>query len=600
MKFPNFSCPVYKIGDDQYEDKRYQYATTSQMSPASMSPAAIIYPQHPNADPDVLMAIRYAEANNLAIAVRTGGHAYSGTSSTTSNNLQLDLSQAYYEWDYNAETGLLQVGVSYSLFEFNTKLKEMGLFMPTGQCYDVHVGGHAQTGGYGQLARAFGLFSDQIVSFEIFLADGTKRVIVADSKEKSDKDLFFAVLGGGPGNYGIVTHITVRPFKDSDHKYARAFKKIIPYDPKFDHKVLVQLLDLVQEWENAPGDYDFCFTVTAGEENFIECNLGKASRDAFMIKHFGEKNNSAPFSVLLVYFQYSNLDNKPNTYDPTWCNKIEAILNTANYTTSWWERVKLWFEQKILNFLVTRDNSKITPISESVTRLWTFEGEREFNYPFLKNGQVTDKVASPDWSEWAATRIDMMTGRSDEGLMVFAQCQNFGGQNSAVTKNGSRKQTSYAWRNTTVGYEFDVFYNNINPEALQHAKEWQKVNFDESIGKKVNFDKSKSENGKFSTSDHRWLWASHGNLNMLEVWQHYYSKDDYERCCKVKAEVDPNGVFSANPFAIGYKPDRGGVNKADAIEQFEKVLEDATQTKGHTERAKQRAQAKNIHLTFRQ
>ena len=36
----------------------------------------------------------------------------------------------------------------------------------------------------------------------------------------------------------------------------------------------------------------------------------------------------------------------------------------------------------------------ITPISESVTRLWTFEGEREFDYPFLKNSQGTDKVAS--------------------------------------------------------------------------------------------------------------------------------------------------------------------------------------------------------------
>ena len=125
------------------------------------------------------------------------------------------------------------------MLEFNTKLKEAGLFMPTGQCYNVHVGGHVQTGGYGQLARAFGLFSDQVVSFEIFLADGTKKTIAVDSPVQADRDLFFAVLGGGPGNYGIVTHITIRPGKDADHKYARAYKYAIPYDPALDHGVLV-------------------------------------------------------------------------------------------------------------------------------------------------------------------------------------------------------------------------------------------------------------------------------------------------------------------------------------------------------------------------
>ena len=239
------------MGDPSYWKFVYQYATTSNPA-ANMSPAAIICPQHPNADADVKKAILYAAANGIGVAVRTGGHAYSGTSSTTSNNIQLDLSGAYNEWDYDAQTGLLRLGISYSLLEFNTKLKQAGLFMPTGQCYNVHVGGHVQTGGYGQLARAFGLFSDQVVSFAIFLADGTKKTVAVDSAVQADRDLFFAVLGGGPGNYGIVTHITIRPRKDTDHKYSRALKQVIPYDPKLDHGVLVQLFDLVREWENAP------------------------------------------------------------------------------------------------------------------------------------------------------------------------------------------------------------------------------------------------------------------------------------------------------------------------------------------------------------
>ena len=86
-------------------------------------------------------------------------------------------------------------------------------------------------------------------------------------------------------------------------------------------------------------------------------------------------------------------------------------------------------EQEIIDVSTTlRDDSVITPISESVTQLWTYQGTREYNYPFLKNGQVTDKVATSGWAEWAATRTDAMVGRSSDGLMVFVQCQNFGGE----------------------------------------------------------------------------------------------------------------------------------------------------------------------------
>jgi FAD binding domain len=590
MALPDFSCPVYAMGDPSYWKFVYQYATTSNPA-ANMSPAAIICPQHPNADPDVKKAILYAAANALGVAVRTGGHAYSGTSSTTSNNIQLDLSGAYNEWDYDAQTGLLRLGISYSLLEFNTKLKEAGLFMPTGQCYNVHVGGHVQTGGYGQLARAFGLFSDQVVSFEIFLADGTKKTIAVDSAVQADRDLFFAVLGGGPGNYGIVTHITIRPRKDADHKYSRAYKQVIPYDPALDHGVLVQLFDLVQDWENAPGDYDFCFTVAAAEDNFLENVIGIASRDDFMTKFFGGRNASPPLNVLLIYFQYSNIDNKPDTYDPSWCNRIKTILGTAKHGSTWWERFKEWAEQELINLSVTlRDDSVITPVSESVTQLWTYHGTREFNYPFRKNAQVTDKVATSGWAEWAATRIDAMVGRSSDGLMVFVQCQNFGGENSAVTKNGKRKQTSYAWRNTTIGYNLDVFFNTRVQNAPKLAEEWQNINIAEGVG----------PNGRFSTADHRWFWASHGDLDMSKVWPFYYSTDDYAKCSKVKQTVDPYGVFTANTFVVGYSPETAPKHLAAAprdsaiVRKPEEVLDDAAFAKGHADRARLRAQAKGI------
>lgn len=539
---PKFSCPVHTIGDRCYWRYRYQYATTSNPA-AIMSPYAIIYPQHDkDPDADVKLAIKYAADNHCAIAIRTGGHAYSGTSSTDRNNIQIDLSDAYRDWTYDASAGTLRVGVSYSLLDFNTKLHEAGLFVPTGQCCNVHVGGHVQTGGYGQLTRAFGLFSDHIQSFEIFLADGTKKKVCRKSEVQADKDLFFAVLGGGPGNYGIMTHVTISPPKDSDHQYSRAFKKVIPYDPKYDHDVLVQLFDLVRKWENAPGDYDFSFTVGSGEAKYFANQLGIASWDDFMLRFFGGRMGSSPFNFLSIYFQYSNLDNKPDTYDPSWCFKIKEILATVKPRIGWWDRLKACLEYTLIDWFATqRDDTVHTPMSESVTQLWTYKGTREFNYPFVKDDQMTDQVRDPvHWPEWVAARIDELIVRRN--FMVVTQCENFGGKDSAMRKSPERTQTAYAWRDTTVGYCLDAFYYPHAKNARGIAEEWYNKNCAEGIG----------DNGMLSKADHRWFAFSHGDTDMSKVWQFYYSPDDYHRCCQIKKTVDPHGVFTPNSFVVGY------------------------------------------------
>jgi len=89
----------------------------------------------------------------------------------------------------------------------------------------------------------------------------------------------------------------------------------------------VQLFKLAQEWDNAPGDYDLCVSVVAAEDDYLENVIGIASRDDLMTTFFGGRNSSPPLNILVIFFQYSNIDNKPDTYDPSWCSKIKTILN---------------------------------------------------------------------------------------------------------------------------------------------------------------------------------------------------------------------------------------------------------------------------------
>ena len=55
----------------------------------------------------------------------------------------------------------------------------MQMFIPHGQCINVHMGGHVQTGGYGMISQAMGLMSDYVQAFEIVLANGKRSILTS-------------------------------------------------------------------------------------------------------------------------------------------------------------------------------------------------------------------------------------------------------------------------------------------------------------------------------------------------------------------------------------------------------------------------------------
>jgi FAD/FMN-containing dehydrogenase len=61
-------------------------------------------------------------------------------------------------------------------------------------------------GGLGLLGRTHGLASDQLVSADVVLADGS--VVTCDAER--DADLLWAMRGAGGGQFGVVTTLTLR------------------------------------------------------------------------------------------------------------------------------------------------------------------------------------------------------------------------------------------------------------------------------------------------------------------------------------------------------------------------------------------------------
>lgn len=61
-------------------------------------------------------------------------------------------------------------------------------------------------GGHSALSTSYGLSADNVLEWEVVTADG--QFLIAN--ETTNSDLFWALRGGGPGTYGVVTSMTIK------------------------------------------------------------------------------------------------------------------------------------------------------------------------------------------------------------------------------------------------------------------------------------------------------------------------------------------------------------------------------------------------------
>ncbi|MDV3127409.1 FAD-dependent oxidoreductase [Mycobacterium sp. 21AC1] len=173
-----------------------------------LTPTAIVTPA---SAADVQKAMTFAAAHNLKVAPRGGGHSYVGASTAT-GTMVLDLRQLPGDIDYDAATGHVTVTPATGLYAIHQVLAGAGRGIPTGTCPSVGAAGHALGGGLGAQSRHAGLMSDQLVSATVVVPGGA--AVTASANE--NPDLFWALRGGGGGNFGVTTALTFATFPTSD------------------------------------------------------------------------------------------------------------------------------------------------------------------------------------------------------------------------------------------------------------------------------------------------------------------------------------------------------------------------------------------------
>ena len=184
--------PLIRPGDSRYPDARRLF----QPQYDSIAPSAVAYVDGAH---DVSTALAFARKFRLPVAARCGGHNYAGWSSGT--GLVLDVGKLN---GVSASSGGAVVGAGARLIDVYTGLADHGVTIPAGSCPTVGVTGLTLGGGMGVTGRAYGLTCDSLTGAEVVTADGTVRQVSASS----DADLFWALRGGGGGNFGVVTSLS--------------------------------------------------------------------------------------------------------------------------------------------------------------------------------------------------------------------------------------------------------------------------------------------------------------------------------------------------------------------------------------------------------
>lgn len=182
-------------GDKGYDDARLILNPSFDKHPALIA--------QPTGVADIQSAVSFAREHNLLVAVKCGGHSHSGQS-TCDRGMQIDLSH-YRSVRVDPKARRVWVAGGTLLGQVDHESMAHGLVTPLGTVSHTGVGGLTLGGGFGRLARKYGMAIDNLESIDVVTADGQLR----HASATENQDLFWGARGGS-GNFGVVTGFEFR------------------------------------------------------------------------------------------------------------------------------------------------------------------------------------------------------------------------------------------------------------------------------------------------------------------------------------------------------------------------------------------------------
>ncbi|CAN6227178.1 unnamed protein product [Urochloa humidicola] len=202
------ACLVHTPANSNYSTLLLSSARNLRYAlPGTARPLAIIAATEPaHVQATVLCGRRYG----VRVRTRSGGHDYEGLSYASLDPHEhfavLDLAELRaIRIDAARAEAWVESGASLGELYYAVGAASRTLAFPAGSCPTVCLGGHLSGGGFGSLARKYGLSADNVL--DALVVDAQGRLM---KRSAMGEDLFWAIRGGGGESFGVVVSWKVR------------------------------------------------------------------------------------------------------------------------------------------------------------------------------------------------------------------------------------------------------------------------------------------------------------------------------------------------------------------------------------------------------
>ncbi len=163
-------------------------------------PCYIVYPLFYD---DIIKCINWCCKNNIKFRVRGArSHCLGYDFSSINNGLVCNIENFN---KINYKSNKVVVGAGTVIGDLVYSLAKKGIMFPFGDSYGIGIGGITQGGGIGLQNKQMGLCCDNLLECILITAHG--KILLVN--EKTNSDLFWALRGGGGGNFGVITEMTL-------------------------------------------------------------------------------------------------------------------------------------------------------------------------------------------------------------------------------------------------------------------------------------------------------------------------------------------------------------------------------------------------------
>ena len=169
---------------------------------------------HPTTADEVSTTVKVLAAASLLkpcqFAVRSGGHTPIPGANNVDEGVTIDLLHMNGT-TYNDSSNIANILPAARWGSVYAALEPLGRMVAGGRGSTVGVGSFLLGGGISHYAPRVGLSCDNVINFEVVLADG--RIVNANKKTNAD---LFTALTGGSSNFSIVTRYDMETFESED------------------------------------------------------------------------------------------------------------------------------------------------------------------------------------------------------------------------------------------------------------------------------------------------------------------------------------------------------------------------------------------------